>query len=147
VALGVEADLLTAAFWRDLFYCSTVLSQTFIRRSLQAVRHSRTARRLLDDLNLRNHLLQDFIQEIGSPQPPDPRTGFYSQISGNDELRMTNYRIDRIVDSNRNSSLVIRNSVKGGLSGELEPVNRAAACQNQVPGPATARPTRMGAAT
>ncbi|MBN1569491.1 MAG: NAD(P)/FAD-dependent oxidoreductase [Acidobacteria bacterium] len=44
------ADLETAARWRDRFYSGTVLSKSFIRRSLQAVRHSRTARELLDNL-------------------------------------------------------------------------------------------------
>jgi flavin-dependent dehydrogenase len=43
-------DLGTAAAWRDRFYCSTVLSKTFIRRSLQSVRHSPAVQRLLDDL-------------------------------------------------------------------------------------------------
>ncbi len=44
------ADLETAARWRDRFYSSSVLFKSFIRRSLQAVRHSRTARDLLDNL-------------------------------------------------------------------------------------------------
>lgn len=43
-------DLGTAAAWRDRFYGSTVLSKTFIRRSLQSVRHSHTVQGLLDNL-------------------------------------------------------------------------------------------------
>jgi flavin-dependent dehydrogenase len=45
-----EPDLLTSAMWRDVFYCRSVLAQSFIRRSLQAVRHSRLIQRMLDDL-------------------------------------------------------------------------------------------------
>lgn len=41
-------DLETAAAWRDRFYCGMVLSKTFIRRSLQAVKHSPTIRGMLD---------------------------------------------------------------------------------------------------
>ncbi len=41
-------DLETAAAWRDRFYCGMVLSKTFIRRSLQAVKHSPTVRHMLD---------------------------------------------------------------------------------------------------
>jgi flavin-dependent dehydrogenase len=44
------ANLESAAVWRDRFYGSMVLSQTFIRRTLQSVRHSRTVQGLLDDL-------------------------------------------------------------------------------------------------
>ena len=43
-------NLLTSALWRDVFYCRSVLSQSFIRRSLQAVRHSRLIQKMLDDL-------------------------------------------------------------------------------------------------
>jgi flavin-dependent dehydrogenase len=45
-----KADLESAATWRDRFYGSMVLSQTFIRRAMQSVRHSHTVRGLLDDL-------------------------------------------------------------------------------------------------
>jgi flavin-dependent dehydrogenase len=45
-----KADLEGAAIWRDRFYSSMVLSQTFIRRSLQAVRYSQTVQKLLDML-------------------------------------------------------------------------------------------------
>jgi flavin-dependent dehydrogenase len=45
-----RADLESAAVWRDRFYGSMVLAQTFIRRSLQSVRHSHTVRGLLDGL-------------------------------------------------------------------------------------------------
>lgn len=40
----------SAAAWRDRFYGGMVLFETFIRRSLQAVRYSHTVRVLLDDL-------------------------------------------------------------------------------------------------
>jgi flavin-dependent dehydrogenase len=43
-------NLLTSATWRDVFYCSSVFSQSFIRRSLQAVHHSRLIQKMLDDL-------------------------------------------------------------------------------------------------
>jgi flavin-dependent dehydrogenase len=45
-----EPNLMTSASWRDVFYCSSVLSQSFIRRSLQAVRYSRIIQKMLDDL-------------------------------------------------------------------------------------------------
>ena len=45
-----KADLESAAAWRDRFYGSMVLFQSFIRRSLQSVRYSGTVRGLLDDL-------------------------------------------------------------------------------------------------
>jgi flavin-dependent dehydrogenase len=48
--LDFRVDLESAAAWRDRFYGSMVLAQTFIRRSLQSVRHSHTVRGLLDDL-------------------------------------------------------------------------------------------------
>jgi flavin-dependent dehydrogenase len=43
-------NLLTSATWRDIFYCSTIFSQSFIRRSMQAVCHSRLIQKTLDDL-------------------------------------------------------------------------------------------------
>jgi flavin-dependent dehydrogenase len=43
-------NLESAAAWRDRFYGSMVLSQTFIRRALQSVRYSPTVQVLLDDL-------------------------------------------------------------------------------------------------
>ena len=43
-----RADLNSAAAWRDRFYGGMVLFQTFIRRALQSVCHSRTVRGLLD---------------------------------------------------------------------------------------------------
>ena len=45
-----KADLESAAAWRDRFYCSMVLFETFIRRSLQSVRYSKTVQGLLDQL-------------------------------------------------------------------------------------------------
>jgi flavin-dependent dehydrogenase len=43
-------NLETAAVWRDRFYGSRVLAETFIRRALQTVRYSGTVRSLLDKL-------------------------------------------------------------------------------------------------
>jgi flavin-dependent dehydrogenase len=43
-------NLETAAVWRDRFYGSRVLAETFIRRALQTVRYSGTVCRLLDHL-------------------------------------------------------------------------------------------------
>lgn len=43
-------NLESAAAWRDRFYGGIVLSETFIRRALQTVRHSETVRDLLDNL-------------------------------------------------------------------------------------------------
>jgi flavin-dependent dehydrogenase len=43
-------DLESAAAWRDRFYGSMVLAHTFIKRALQTVRYSETARGLLDSL-------------------------------------------------------------------------------------------------
>jgi flavin-dependent dehydrogenase len=48
--MDFKACLESAAAWRDRFYGSMVLFQTFIRRSLQAVRYSGTVQGLLDDL-------------------------------------------------------------------------------------------------
>jgi flavin-dependent dehydrogenase len=45
-----KRELESAAVWRDRFYSGIVLSRTFIRRSLQSVRHSELVRTLLDDL-------------------------------------------------------------------------------------------------
>jgi flavin-dependent dehydrogenase len=43
-------DLESAAVWRDRFYGSMVLSQTFIKRALQTIRHCGSVQGLLDDL-------------------------------------------------------------------------------------------------
>jgi len=45
-----NAELESAAAWRDRFYSGTVLSRSFVRRTLQAVRHSELVRTLLDEL-------------------------------------------------------------------------------------------------
>jgi flavin-dependent dehydrogenase len=64
------ADLETAAAWRDRFYTGEVLSQSFIRRSLQAVRHSRTVQEMLDDLICGNVSYRSFLRSLflRSPQ-------------------------------------------------------------------------------
>ena len=63
-------DLQTAAAWRDRFYSGTVLSKSFIRRSLQAVNHSRTAQKLLDDLICGNISYRSLVRRLilRSPQ-------------------------------------------------------------------------------
>jgi flavin-dependent dehydrogenase len=63
------ADLETAAAWRDRFYSSMVLSRTFIRRSLQAVRHSRTVQKLLDDLICGNISYRSLLRSLALRSP------------------------------------------------------------------------------
>ncbi len=64
------ADLETAAAWRDRFYASAVLSKSFIRRSLQGIKHSRTIQKLLDDLICGNRSYRSFLRNLflRSPQ-------------------------------------------------------------------------------
>lgn len=62
-------DLETAAEWRDRFYCGMVLSKTFIRRSLQAVKHSPTIRNMLDHLISGNLSYKTLLQNLVYKSP------------------------------------------------------------------------------
>ena len=61
-----KPELKSAAVWRDRFYAGTVLSRTFIRRSLQSVRHSELVRTLLDGLICEKYLVTIRFSEICS---------------------------------------------------------------------------------
>jgi len=86
-------DLETAAAWRDRFYCGMVLSKTFIRRSLQAVKHSPTIRGMLDHVISGKlsykALLQNLIYK--SPQILAQVICSKTRRMMHYELRMTNY--------------------------------------------------------
>jgi len=64
------ADLETAAAWRDRFYAGTVLSESFIRRSLQGVKHSRIIQKMLDSLICGTTSYRSFLRSLmlRSPQ-------------------------------------------------------------------------------
>jgi flavin-dependent dehydrogenase len=85
-------DLETAAAWRDRFYCGMVLSKTFIRRSLQAVKHSPTIRGMLDRVISGNLSYKALLQNLvyKSPQILTQVIRSKTRILANDELRMTN---------------------------------------------------------
>ncbi|MDM7995707.1 MAG: NAD(P)/FAD-dependent oxidoreductase [Acidobacteriota bacterium] len=63
-------DLETAAAWRDRFYAGTVLSESFIRRSLQGVKHSRIIQKMLDSLICGTTSYRSFLRSLvlRSPQ-------------------------------------------------------------------------------
>jgi flavin-dependent dehydrogenase len=87
-----EPDLMTSAIWRDIFYCSSVLSQSFIRRSLQAVRHSRLIQKMLDDLICGKITYRTVFWTLVLRSPQILAQAFWHKYVGvtNDELRMTN---------------------------------------------------------
>jgi flavin-dependent dehydrogenase len=62
-------DLETAAAWRDRFYCGMVLSKTFIRRSLQAVKHSPSIRGMLDRVISGNLSYRALLQNLVYKSP------------------------------------------------------------------------------
>ena len=85
-------DLETAAAWRDRFYCGTVLCKTFIRRSLQAVKHSPTIRGMLDQLICGNLSYKALLQNLvyRSPQILTQVICSKTRTMTNYELRITN---------------------------------------------------------
>ena len=85
-------DLETAAAWRDRFYCGMVLSKTFIRRSLQAVKHSPTVRSMLDHVISGNLSYKALLQNLvyKSPQILAQVICSKTRILANNELRITN---------------------------------------------------------
>jgi flavin-dependent dehydrogenase len=83
------ADLETAAVWRDRFYAGEVLGQSFIRRSLQAVRHSRTVQKMLDDLICGNVSYRSFLRSLFLRSPQVLTQAIQHKLRmTNDELRM-----------------------------------------------------------
>jgi flavin-dependent dehydrogenase len=85
-------DLETAAAWRDRFYCGMVLSKTFIRRSLQAVKHSPTIRGMLDHVISGNLSYKALLQNLvyKSPQILAQVLCSKTRRITNCELRITN---------------------------------------------------------
>jgi flavin-dependent dehydrogenase len=78
------ADLETAARWRDRFYGSSVLFKSFIHRSLQAVRHSRTVRDLLDNLICGNISYQSLFRSLVLRSPQILTQAFRHKLSIDD---------------------------------------------------------------
>jgi flavin-dependent dehydrogenase len=81
------ADLETAAVWRDRFYTGEVLGQSFIRRSLQAIRHSRAVRRMLDNLICGNVSYRSFLRSLWLRSPQILTEAIKHK------LRITNYEL------------------------------------------------------
>jgi flavin-dependent dehydrogenase len=85
-------DLETAAAWKDRFYCGMVLSKTFIRRSLQAVKHSPTIRHMLDRVISGNLSYKALLQNLvyKSPQILAQVVCSKTRRMANCELQTTN---------------------------------------------------------
>ncbi|HTY62980.1 MAG TPA: NAD(P)/FAD-dependent oxidoreductase [Acidobacteriota bacterium] len=81
-------DLETAAAWRDRFYCGMVLSKTFIRRSLQAVKHSPTIRHMLDRVISGNLSYKALLQNLVYKSPQ-----ILAQVIRSKSRRITNYEL------------------------------------------------------
>jgi flavin-dependent dehydrogenase len=90
-------DLETAAAWRDRFYCGMVLSKTFIRRSLQAVKHSPTIRGMLDHVISGNLSYKALLQNLVYKSPQ-----ILAQVICSKTRRITNCELRITKESSRN---------------------------------------------
>jgi flavin-dependent dehydrogenase len=79
------SDLVTAAAWRERFYCGMILGDTFIRRAQQCVRYSSMARKLLDDLISGGISYRTLLRNLVLRSPQ-----IVTQMLCNRTLRMTN---------------------------------------------------------